>query len=150
MLCTGVVCVVVAAAFTSTIVAVVFWMEPLWQAHLRRHPSCRKSKQMQVEMLGWNVRQIPLPLSEEKYFVCADWVKESVSTEEILKTVGASEQDLREIEALSTLVVPESVEKVFSTLIGDASPSRKNRGLGRNQKCSCGSGKKVKHCCGTR
>jgi hypothetical protein len=109
-----------------------------------------ESKQMQVEMLGWNVRQIPLPLSEEKYFVCADWVKESVSTEEILKTVGASEQDLREIEALSTLVVPESVEKVFSTLIEDASPSRKNRGLGRNQKCSCGSGKKVKHCCGTR
>jgi hypothetical protein len=92
--------------------------------------------------MGWEDRRYPFPLSKDFLMLHRAWTRNAVTTEDELKALGLSEEEVVEMIDATTTDELSMLDVVLS-----ARSEKHTRQQGRNEKCCCESGKKFKHCC---
>ena len=82
-------------------------------------------------------------LDSLKYHVITTLTRVKVRTQEEIEEAERARQEMAEREALTHQPVDENTEQAQNEDYSD-------RHIGRNEPCPCGSGKKYKHCHGSK
>jgi hypothetical protein len=99
--------------------------------------------QLRLHAVGWEQVSHPIQVCDNVVFSLPEWSQRTATLEEQMIALGSSTEEAAKVAKEMNEEVPAGVQKIRDGL---QKPQSKTK-VGRNDPCSCGSGKKYKKCC---